>query len=67
MYKKDKQGIVIVLVVLTVLLASAIAFQWQGTIVASAIGLTVAIVHILSEIHARLRQLEYDAPSYFAQ
>lgn len=67
MYKKDKQGIVIVLVVLTVLLASAIAFKWQGTIVASAIGLTVAIVHILSEIHTRLRQLEYDAPSYFAQ
>jgi peptide deformylase len=24
-------------------------------------------VHILSEIHTRLRQLEYDAPSYFAQ
>ncbi|WHP05187.1 DUF2339 domain-containing protein [Acinetobacter corruptisaponis] len=67
MYKKDKQGIVIVLVALTVLLASAIAFQWQGTIIAAAIGLTVVIVHILSEIHQRLLQLEQAAPSYFAQ
>ena len=37
-----------VLVALTVLFASAIAFQWQGTIIAAAIGLTVVIVHILS-------------------
>ena len=57
---------VIVLVALTVLL-SAIAFQWQGTIIAAAIGLTVVIVHILSEIHQRLLQLEQAAPSYFAQ
>ncbi len=67
MYKKDKQGIVIVLVALTVLLGCAIAFRWQGIVVASAIGLTVAIVHILSEIHQRLQQLERTAPSYFAQ
>ncbi|MCY6413377.1 DUF2339 domain-containing protein [Acinetobacter sp. VNH17] len=67
MYKKDKQGIVMVLAALTVLLASAIAFQWQGTIIAAAIGLTVVIVHILSEIHQRLLQLEQAAPSYFAQ
>ena len=67
MYKKDKQGMVIVLVALTILLASAIAFQWQGTIIAAAIGLTVVIVHILSEIHQRLLQLEQAAPSYFAQ
>ncbi|EOR05243.1 hypothetical protein F896_03246 [Acinetobacter genomosp. 15BJ] len=66
MYKKDKQGIVIVLIALTVLLACAIAFKWQGTIVAAAIGLTVVIVHILSEIHQRLLQLEQAAPSYFA-
>ena len=56
-----------VLAALTVLLASAIAFQWQGTIIAAAIGLTVVIVHILSEIHQRLLQLEQAAPSYFAQ
>ncbi|MCH7296715.1 DUF2339 domain-containing protein [Acinetobacter higginsii] len=66
MYKKDKQGIVIVLIALTVLLACAIAFQWQGTIVAAAIGLTVVIVHILSEIQQRLLQLEQAAPSYSA-
>lgn len=67
MYKKDKQGIIIVLIALTVLLGFAVAFQWQSTIVAAAIGLTVVIVHILSEIHQRLRQLEQAAPSYFAQ
>ncbi|MEX5367145.1 DUF2339 domain-containing protein [Acinetobacter haemolyticus] len=67
MYKKDKQGIIIVLIALTVLLGFAVAFQWQATIVAAAIGLTVVIVHILSEIHQRLRQLEQAAPSYFAQ
>lgn len=66
MYKKDKQGIVIVLIALTILLACAIAFKWQGTIVAATIGLTVVIVHILSEIHQRLLQLEQAAPSYFA-
>lgn len=58
MYKKDKQGIVIVLIALTVLLACAIAFKWHGTIVAATVGLTVVIVHILSEIHQRLCQLE---------
>lgn len=67
MYKKDKQGMVIVLIALTVLLACSIALKWQGTLIAAAIGLTVAIVHILSEIHLRLRQLEQAAPSYFAQ
>ncbi|MCH7385491.1 DUF2339 domain-containing protein [Acinetobacter dispersus] len=66
MYKKDKQGIVIVLIALTVLLACAIAFKWQGTIVAAAIGLTVVIVHILSEIHQRLLQLEQAALNYSA-
>ncbi|WP_109440407.1 DUF2339 domain-containing protein [Acinetobacter haemolyticus] len=67
MYKKDKQGIIIVLIALTVLLGCAVTFQWQATIVAAAIGLTVVIVHILSEIHQRLRQLEQAAPSYFVQ
>ncbi|NNP70608.1 DUF2339 domain-containing protein [Acinetobacter sp. Ac_5812] len=66
MYKNDKQGIVIVLIALTILLACAVAFKWQGTIVAATIGLTVVIVHILSEIHQRLLQLEQAAPSYFA-
>ena len=67
MYKKNKQGIIIVLVALTVLLACAIAFQWQGAIVAATVGLTVVIVHILSEIHQGLCQLEQVAPNSFAQ
>ncbi len=67
MYKKNKQGIIIVLVALTVLLACAIAFQWHGAIVAATIGLTVVIVHVISEIHQRLRQLEQAAPIFFAQ
>ncbi|MCH7311972.1 DUF2339 domain-containing protein [Acinetobacter sp. ANC 4805] len=67
MYKKNKQGIIIVLVALTVLLACAIAFQWQGAIVAATVGLTVVIVHVISEIHQRLCQLEQVAPSFFAQ
>ncbi len=58
MYKKDKQGIVVVLIALTVLLACAVAFKWQATVIAATIGLTVVIVHILSEIHQRLLQLE---------
>ena len=67
MYKKDKQGIVIVLIALTMLLATSVAFNWHATVIAAAIGLTVVIVHILSEIHQRLRLLEQAAPSYFAQ
>lgn len=58
MYKKDKQGIVVVLIALTVLLACAVAFKWHATVIAATIGLTVVIVHILSEIHQRLLQLE---------
>ncbi|MBC9229771.1 DUF2339 domain-containing protein [bacterium SPL81] len=67
MYKKDKQGIVIVLIALTMLLATSVAFNWHATVIAAAIGLTVVIVHTLSEIHKRLRLLEQAAPSYFAQ
>jgi len=67
MYKKDKQGLIVVLIGLTVLLAAAIALKWQGTIVAAGIGLTVVIVHVLSEIHQRLSQLEQTAPSDFVQ
>jgi hypothetical protein len=55
MYKKDKQGIIIVLVALTVLLAT-IAFQWHA-VIALRLGLTVVIVHVISEIHQRLRCL----------
>lgn len=67
MYKKDKQGIVIVLIALTMLLATSVAFNWHATVIAAVIGLTVVIVHTLSEIHQRLRLLEQAAPSYFAQ
>lgn len=67
MYKKDKQGIIVVLIALTMLLATSVAFNWHATVIAAAIGLTVVIVHTLSEIHQRLRLLEQAAPSYFAQ
>ena len=66
MYKKDKQGLIVVLIALAVLLAAAIVLKWQGTIVAAGVGLTVVIVHVLSEIHQRLLQLEQAAPSYSA-
>ncbi|WP_151769079.1 DUF2339 domain-containing protein [Acinetobacter colistiniresistens] len=67
MYKKDKQGLIVVLIALTVLLAAAIALKWQGTVAAASIGLTVVIVHILSEIHQRLTRLEQAAPNHFTQ
>ncbi|ENX24638.1 hypothetical protein F892_00060 [Acinetobacter vivianii] len=67
MYKKDKQGMVFVLIALTVLLACAVAFKWHATVIAATIGLTVVIVHILSEIHQRLLQLEQAMPNNFAQ
>jgi hypothetical protein len=47
MYKKDKQGIFIVFIALTMLLATSVAFNWHATVIAAAIGLTVVIVHIL--------------------
>ncbi|WP_038344451.1 DUF2339 domain-containing protein [Acinetobacter sp. A47] len=67
MYKKDKQGMVFVLVVLTVLLAGAVIFKWLATALAAALGLTVVIVHILSEIHQRLLRLERASLNSLAQ
>lgn len=67
MYKKDKQGMVFVLVVLTVLLAGAVIFKWLATAIAAALGLTVVIVHILSEIHQRLLRLERASLNSLAQ
>ncbi|TCB67449.1 DUF2339 domain-containing protein [Acinetobacter sp. ANC 4178] len=58
MYKKDKQGMVLLLIALTVLLIVAIVMQWQSTVVAAALGLTVVIVQSISNIHQRLVQLE---------
>ncbi|UOG18147.1 DUF2339 domain-containing protein [Acinetobacter sp. PK01] len=58
MYKNDKQGMVLLLIALTVLLAVAIVMQWQSTLVAAALGLTVVIVQSISNIHQRLEQLE---------
>ena len=58
MYKNDKQGMVLLLIALTVLLAVAIVMQWQSTLVAAALGLTVVIVQSISNIHQRLVQLE---------
>ena len=59
MYKNDKQGMVLLLIALTVLLAVAIVMQWQSTLVAAALGLTVVIVQSISNIHQRLVQLEH--------
>lgn len=59
MYKKDKQGMVLLLIALTVLLAVAIVMQWQSTVVAAALGLTVVMVQSISNIHQRLVQLEH--------
>ena len=58
MYKNDKQGMVLLLIALTVLLAVAIVMQSQSTLVAAALGLTVVIVQSISNIHQRLVQLE---------
>lgn len=58
MYKKDKQGMILLLIALTVLLTVAIVMQWQSTVVAAALGLTVVIVQSISNLHQRLVQLE---------
>lgn len=58
MYTKDNQGAVIVLIALTLLLACAIALQWETVMITAAVGLTVVLVHLLSSIQQRLRQLE---------
>ncbi len=61
MYKKDKQGMLLLLIALSVLLVVAIVMQWQSTVFAAAIGLTLLLVQSISNIHQRLLQLEQAA------
>ncbi|MGK7774588.1 DUF2339 domain-containing protein, partial [Acinetobacter baumannii] len=58
MYKKDKQGMVIVLIALTLFLAISIGFKFQSAVVALSIALTVILVQSLSSLHQRLTYLE---------
>ncbi|HDK8953419.1 TPA: DUF2339 domain-containing protein [Acinetobacter baumannii] len=58
MYKKDKQGMIIVLIALTLFLAISIGFKFQSAVVALSIALTVILVQSLSSLHQRLTHLE---------
>ncbi|MGK7731782.1 DUF2339 domain-containing protein, partial [Acinetobacter baumannii] len=58
MYKKDKQGMVIVLIALTLFLAISIGFKFQSAVVALSIAFTVILVQSLSSLHQRLTYLE---------
>ena len=67
MYKKDKQGMFLLLIALSVLLVVAIVMQWQSTVFAAAIGLTLVLMQSISNIHQRLLQLEQAAASPMMQ
>ena len=58
MYKKDKQGMIIVLIALTLFLAISIGFKFQSAVIALSIALTVILVQLLSNLHERLTHLE---------
>ncbi|EPP3764466.1 DUF2339 domain-containing protein, partial [Acinetobacter baumannii] len=58
MYKKDKQGMIIVLIALTLFLAISIGFKFQSAVVALSIAFTVILVQSLSSLHQRLTHLE---------
>ncbi|PNW18547.1 DUF2339 domain-containing protein [Acinetobacter sp. AKBS16] len=58
MYKKDKQGMIIILIALTLFLAISIGFKFQSAVVALSIALTVILVQSLSSLHQRLTHLE---------
>nr|MDA4921569.1 DUF2339 domain-containing protein [Acinetobacter baumannii] len=58
MYKKDKQGMIIVLIALTLFLAISIGFKFQSAVIALSIALTVILVQSLSSLHQRLTHLE---------
>ncbi|HAM64280.1 MAG TPA: DUF2339 domain-containing protein [Acinetobacter nosocomialis] len=58
MYKKDKQGMIVVLIALTLFLAISIGFKFQSAVVALSIALTVILVQSLSNLHQRLTHLE---------
>ena len=67
MYKKDKQGMLLLLIALSVLLVVAIVMQWQSTVFAAAIGLTLMLVQSISNIHQRLLHLEQAAANPLMQ
>lgn len=56
--KKDKQGMIIVLIALTLFLAISIGFKFQSAVIALSIALTVILVQSLSSLHQRLTHLE---------
>ena len=58
MYKKDKQGMIIVLIALTLFLALSVGFKFHSAVVALSIALTVMLVQVLSDLHQRLLRLE---------
>lgn len=58
MYKKDKQGMIIVLIALTLFLAISIGFKFQSAVAALSIALVVVMVQLLSNLHQRLTHLE---------
>ncbi|WP_202742689.1 DUF2339 domain-containing protein [Acinetobacter calcoaceticus] len=58
MYKKDKQGMIIVLIALTLFLAISIGFKFQSAVAALSIALVVVLVQLLSNLHQRLTHLE---------
>ncbi|WP_247791007.1 DUF2339 domain-containing protein, partial [Acinetobacter baumannii] len=58
MYKKDKQGMIIVLIALILFLAISIGFKFQSAVVALSIAFTVILVQSLSSLHQRLTHLE---------
>ena len=58
MYKKDKQGMIIVLIALTLFLAMSIGFKFQSAVAALSIALVVVLVQLLSNLHQRLTHLE---------
>lgn len=58
MYKKDKQGMIIVLIALTLFLAMSIGFKFHSAVVVLSIAFIVILVQLLSNLHQRLTHLE---------
>ncbi|WP_151744287.1 DUF2339 domain-containing protein [Acinetobacter calcoaceticus] len=58
MYKKDKQGMIIVLIALTLFLAISIGFKFHSAVVVLSIAFIVILVQLLSNLHQRLTHLE---------
>jgi len=61
MYKKDKQGMIVVLIALTLFLAISIGFKFQSAVVALSIALTVILVQSLSSTFNSFRTTVFSA------